>query len=128
MAVLTVSTDPIVPFVDKARTRGILYKVFSGTGTDASTIQAAGDAGTKHIIKCIELDIDTAAISLAIISGTTTIRTLRFPVADTYIWDWPYGLECGDAEALTINKSDGTSTINGTIWYIPNAVEGVIPR
>jgi len=103
-----------------------VYKIITGTGTDASTIQAAGDAGTRHLIRRIELDIDTAAVSLAIISGTTTLRTLRFPVADTYIYDYPYGLQCGDEEALTCNKSDAVSSLNMVIWYLPDGEAGVI--
>lgn len=115
-----IAADPTALDLYSSAQSGAYYRQFSAAGAagDATTIQAAGAAGTRHIVTAIVADVDTAGETLAIKSASSVLVTLRFPVPDVYQIRFDPPLECGAAEALSLDKGT-TAAINGRIYYIP---------
>ena len=122
---LTIGTETAC-YVSQNQGQGIVYNTFIGAAANgtATTFKAAGAALTRHIITEILVDVDTAGETLAIISGSTTVFTMRFPVPDVYHLKFEHGLEMGIAEAIVLDKGTAAA-INGRIWYKAAAINGI---
>lgn len=62
------------------------------------------------------LDVDTAGETLALSGFTDGAITLRFPVADCYVYKYNPPLELPDATALTLDKGTVAAVV-GLVHY-----------
>lgn len=123
MAGLTIDAAE-TPFTSQMRGQGVVTYPFTGAAAagDATTVLAAGAAGTRHLVVGIQVDVDTAGEALAI-GGLTRAVTLRFPVVDFYNIVFNPPLECVAATALTLDKGT-VAEATGRLHVKPSAQAG----
>lgn len=85
-----ITATDITTYISQYKSQGSIVKslVAIAAAGDTTDIQAAPGASLRIVVQKIVVDIDTAGETLLIEDGDgTDLLTLRFPVADTYVFN-----------------------------------------
>jgi len=110
----------ISTYISQYKSQGSIVKSVTGIAANGTSTEAAAAPGasTRIVLQKLVVDIDTAGETLLIEDGDgTDLLTLRFPVADTYVFN-NLNLEVTVNKSLKLDKGT-VAALRGFIVYRP---------